>query len=347
MSHNSISNSFLALPQLETEQLVHTGINFEREAFQTSPDKSNSRQPNYESKVSQRIQELFRKRQANEQHLQNSLNQQAAAQAHAQAQAQMFMNQNAMHQMSRGMVQPSPQGFQHLQQPMQASPIPQQPQQPGMGMPNMGGNPMNPNMHAMQMGASPMHPQGAPQMNVNAIPPQARAKAHQLALAKLQTTPEEQKRQLRAMVQSKMSPHHLQRLQQEGQDPLLVFFQNQMLMQAAGKGTQPNMHPNAGMNPAMQMQAQQQRNMNQAGQQHGSDLGPFSNEIINQQKAGMLAQEAGQMVVPASIGPGRNATPNRWEELRARTKGTTSSPRTRTGGPRTCSSSSICSRHSR
>ncbi|KAK8108418.1 hypothetical protein PG984_014219 [Apiospora sp. TS-2023a] len=313
---NLISNSFLALPQLETEQLVHTGINFEREAFQTSPDK-----PTYESKVSQRIQELFRKRQANEQHLQNSLNQQAAAQAQAQAQAQMFMNQNAMHQMSRGMVQPSPQGFQHLQQPMQASPIPQQPQQPGMGMPHMGGNPMNPNMHAMQMGASPMHPQGGPQMNANAIPPQARAKAHQLALAKLQTTPEDQKRQLRAMVQSKMSQHHLQRLQQEGQDPLLVFFQNQMLMQAAGKQGQPGMHPNAGMNPAMQMQAQQQRNMNQAGQQHGSDLGPFSNEIINQQKAGMLAQQEGQMVVPASIGPGRNATPNRWEELRGRTRG--------------------------
>ncbi|KAK8076737.1 hypothetical protein PG994_004009 [Apiospora phragmitis] len=303
---NLISNSFLALPHLETEQLVHTGINFEREAFQTSPDK-----PTYESKVSQRIQELFRKRQANEQHLQNSLNQQAAAQAHAQAQAQMFMNQNAMHQMSRGMVQPSPQGFQHLQQPMQASPIPQQPQQPGMGMPNMGGNPMNPNMHAMQMGASPMHPQGGPQMNINGVPPQARAKAHQLALAKLQTTPEDQKRQLRAMVQSKMSAHHLQRLQAEGQDPLLVFFQNQMLMQAAGKQGQPNMHPNAGMNQAMQMQQaqQQQRSMNQAGQQHGSDLGPFSNEIINQQKAGMLAQEAGQMVVPASIGLGRNTTP--------------------------------------
>ncbi|KAK6850293.1 hypothetical protein PG995_014126 [Apiospora arundinis] len=302
---NLISNSFLALPQLETEQLVHTGINFEREAFQTSPDK-----PTYESKVSQRIQELFRKRQANEQHLQNSLNQQAAAQAHAQAQAQMFMNQNAMHQMSRGMVQPSPQGFQHLQQPMQASPIPQQPQQPGMGMPNMGGNPMNPNMQAMHMGASPMHPQGGPQMNVNNIPPQARAKAHQLALAKLQTTPEDQKRQLRAMVQSKMSQHHLQRLQAEGQDPLLVFFQNQMLVQAAGKQGQPGMHPNAAMNPAMQMQAaQQQRQISQQGQQHGSDLGPFSSEIINQQKAGMLAQEAGQMVVPASIGPGRNATP--------------------------------------
>ncbi|KAK8123271.1 hypothetical protein PG999_003189 [Apiospora kogelbergensis] len=301
---NLISNSFLALPQLETEQLVHTGINFEREAFQTSPDK-----PTYESKVSQRIQELFRKRQANEQHLQNSLNQQVAAQAHAQAQAQMFMNQNAMHQMSRGMVQPSPQGFQHLQQPMQASPIPQQPQQPGMGMSNMGGNPMNPNMQAMQMGTSPMHPQGGPQMNGNSIPPQARAKAHQLALAKLQTTPEDQKRHLRAMVQSKMPQHQLQRLQAEGQDPLLVFFQNQMLLQAAGKQGQPGMHPNAAMNSAMQMQAQQQRNMSQQGQQPGGDLGPFSNEIINQQKAGMLAQEAGQMVVPASIGPGRNATP--------------------------------------
>lgn len=65
---------------------------------------------------------------------------------------------------------------------------------------------------------------------------------------------------------------------------------------------------------AQQQQQQQQRSANAGGQQAGQatangDLGPFSNvELMNQQKAGMMAQEAGQMVVPASAA-GRNATP--------------------------------------
>ncbi|KAI1773685.1 hypothetical protein F4818DRAFT_421423 [Hypoxylon cercidicola] len=55
--------------------------------------------------------------------------------------------------------------------------------------------------------------------------------------------------------------------------------------------------------------------MNASSQQlpgaSNGEFGPFSNveSIMNQQKAGLLAQEAGQMVVPASNGPGRNATP--------------------------------------
>ncbi|KAK6193064.1 hypothetical protein LQW54_012849, partial [Pestalotiopsis sp. IQ-011] len=68
-----------------------------------------------------------------------------------------------------------------------------------------------------------------------------------------------------------------------------------------------------------QQQQQQQQSAanaqgaNPGGQQAGAaaagDLGPFSNvELMNQQKAGMMAQEAGQMVVPASAA-GRNATP--------------------------------------
>ncbi|KKY38639.1 hypothetical protein UCDDA912_g01332 [Diaporthe ampelina] len=51
--------------------------------------------------------------------------------------------------------------------------------------------------------------------------------------------------------------------------------------------------------------------MNNMGQQ-GGQIGPYGNNmesIMNEQKQGLLAEQAGQLVVPASSGPGRNATP--------------------------------------
>ncbi|KAI1093330.1 hypothetical protein F5B19DRAFT_482886 [Rostrohypoxylon terebratum] len=288
---NLISNSFLAMPAIDSQQLIMAGLSYERDAFVNSPDKAT-----YDQKISGRVHELFKQRQAHEHTLQHSLNAQAAA----QAQAQMMMNQGMM---SRGMGQPA-QGFQHLQQPMQPSPIPQQPHQTGMSMGGPGGLPMNPNQQGMQMRAQmPGHPAMAN------LPAQDRTKVVQLAMARLNQTGEAQRNQLRMMLQSKLSPHQLQTLQQENMDPVLFFFQNQILQawkgQAGANGS--------GNQSAMQMQAQRQ--MNQSRQQlagvANGEFGPFSNveSIMNQQKAGLLAQEAGQMVVPASNGSGRNATP--------------------------------------
>ncbi|ORY70067.1 uncharacterized protein BCR38DRAFT_98988 [Pseudomassariella vexata] len=292
---NLITNSFLAMPQLESQQLISHGISFEREAYANCPDK-----PSYDQKIGARIQELFRKRQANEQNIQNTLNaQHQVAQAQAQAQHQMMMSQNALQaQMSRGMGQAPPQGFHQLQQQMQATPLPQQPQQSGMGMPNASAHAMHPNQQAMQM-----RPQG-PQ--INNLSPQDRAKIQQIAMARLTQSTEAQKNQMRIAMQAQIPPQHIQQLQNNNQDPLLFWISQQLLrnhvksMNAAG---------NQG---AMQMQPQQ-RPMNPSGQQPvppGTDLAGFSNvDIMNQQKAGLMAQEAGQMVVPASGGPGRNATP--------------------------------------
>ncbi|KAI1643828.1 uncharacterized protein F4817DRAFT_234532 [Daldinia loculata] len=297
---NLISNSFLAMPALDSQQLVSHGLTFERDAFLNSPDKGT-----YDQKIGGRVQELFKRRQAHEQSLQSTLNAQAAAQAHAQTQ-QMLMNQNMM---PRGMGQPPQQGFQHLQQQMQPSPIPQQPHQPGMGMGGQGGLPMNPNQQQMQMGVAQMRPQLPMNATLASLPPQDRTKIMQLALAKLNQTSEQQRNALRNIVQQRFTPQQMAQLQAENQDPLLFYLQIQMLQAFKGQGG-----GNGGNQAALQMQAQQ-RQMNQSGQQlvgvPNSEFGPFSNveSIMNQQKAGLLAQEAGQMVVPASNGPGRNATP--------------------------------------
>ncbi|KUI59232.1 hypothetical protein VP1G_06440 [Cytospora mali] len=65
----------------------------------------------------------------------------------------------------------------------------------------------------------------------------------------------------------------------------------------------------------MPMQPGQQRPMNPVMMnnmgQPGAQMGPFGNmeSIVNEQKQGFMAEQAGQLVVPASSGQGRNATP--------------------------------------
>ncbi|KAI0402734.1 hypothetical protein F4802DRAFT_608558 [Xylaria palmicola] len=287
---NIISNSFLAMPQGENGQLVGIGLTYEREAFSTSPDKAT-----YDARIMNRVNDLFKKRQANEQNIHNSLSAQAAAQA--QNQTQMMMGQNMQ---MRGIGQALPQGFQGLQQQMQPS-LNQQ-GQANIGMNNPNGFPINPNPQMMQM-AGQMR--GA--MGMQALGSHDRIKINQLAVAKMNTIPEPTRAQYRSMVQQKYGPQLLAQLQQENMDPLVHFFTAQML-QGASKGT-------PGMNQAaLPVQAHQQRAMNQPAQQQppgpNGEFGPFANveSIMNQQKAGLMAQEAGQMVVPASSA-GRNATP--------------------------------------
>ncbi|KAI3337382.1 hypothetical protein HD806DRAFT_37456 [Xylariaceae sp. AK1471] len=296
---NIITNSFLAMPQGENSQIVAMGLQYEREAFTQSSDKAM-----YETRIMARVNELFKKRQANEHNLHNTLNAQAAAQAQAQTQAQMMMNQNMQ---MRGMgQQPLQQGFQNLQHQMQPS-ISQQ-GQPNMGMNNPPGIPMNPNQQAMQMGGQ-MRPQMSMQTMLANLSPQDRIKVNQVAISKFNATPEPQRNQFRQMVQQRLTPQQLTQLQQENMDPLIYFFQSQVLQTYTSRGQ-------AGANQAgMPMQAQQQRSMNQPVQQlptgPNGEFGPFANveSIMNQQKAGLIAQEAGQMVVPASNGAVRNATP--------------------------------------
>lgn len=271
---NLISNTMLAMPQSDQPAVVNASLNYEADAFGKSPDKAQ-----YDQKINARLQDFFRKRQANEPHIQNSL-QQHMAQTQAQ---QMMMTPQLQAQMAaRGMLQPGQQGFQHLQQQMQASPIPHQPQpQMGMGMQNPAANPMNPSHQAMQMGAQQMRPSVPYQQQ------QMLANAHRYAMTRFNQTAENEKNNLRMRLQG-LPPQQLQQFTQNGQDPVIGYYQQQILKQLMHK-QQMIQQPGVALNP---------------------ELGHFSNaEIMNQQKAGLMAQEAGQMVVPASGGPGRNPTP--------------------------------------
>ncbi|KAI2642576.1 hypothetical protein GGS21DRAFT_544704 [Xylaria nigripes] len=294
---NIITNSFLAMPAGESTQILSMGVAYEREAFATSPDKNT-----YETKIRARVNELFKKRQANEVNLQNNLSAQAAAQA--QSQAHMMMNQNMQ---MRNMGQPLQQGFQHIPQQMQASPLNQQ-GQPNIGVNNPNGLPMNANQPVMPMGPQ-MRPQMSLQTSMTNLSPQDRIKINQLAIAKMNSLHEPQRSQLRSMVQQRFGPQFMAQVPQaEGTDPLLFYFQTQILQNMA-KGQ-------SGVSqPGMPMQQHQQRSLGQPMPQlptaPNGEFAPFTNveSIMNQQKAGLMAQEAGQMVVPASNGAGRNATP--------------------------------------
>ncbi|KAI1117091.1 hypothetical protein F5Y14DRAFT_17262 [Nemania sp. NC0429] len=293
---NIITNTLLAMPQADSNQVIHVALNFERDAYTGAQDKAT-----YEGRILGRVNDLYKKRQANEQNIQNSL-----SQAAQQNQAQMMMNPNMQ---MRSLGQPLQQGFQALHQQMQPPPM-NQPGQPNINLNHPTGLPMNPNQQAMQMGAQ-MRPQPTQGARLAGLSPQDQLKAQQLAVRKIQEMGDPLRNQLRGQLSQKYGPQIMGHLQHEGVDPLLWYFQSQFGLQILQ-----SMKGQAGANQSgMPVQAHQQRAMNQPGQQlptgPNGEYGPFANveSIMNQQKAGLIAQEAGQMVVPASIGAGRNATP--------------------------------------
>ncbi|KAI1169971.1 hypothetical protein F4777DRAFT_150271 [Nemania sp. FL0916] len=292
---NIITNAFLAVPAADPNQVIGMGLTYERDAYTSSPDKTT-----YESRILSRVNELFKKRQANEQNIQNTL-----THAAAQNQAQMMMNRNM--QMG-GMGQSLQQGFQSLQQ-MQSSPINQQ------GQSNFGvNNPSSLHMNTAQqmMPMTQMPPQMAMQPGSASLSHKDQAKAQQIALMRYNTANEQNRARIRTMMEQKFGLHMVARLEQEGVDPVLWFFQTQSANHVAQSTSKGQVGMNQNGRP---MQPHQQRPMNQAAQQlptgPNGEFDPFPNveRIMSQQKAGLIAQEAGQMVVPASTVAGRNATP--------------------------------------
>ncbi|KAF5501690.1 hypothetical protein CGCS363_v006477 [Colletotrichum siamense] len=315
--HNLITNIGLAVANIDFMKAAEVGVNFEREAFNKSADKAS-----YEAQMSNKTNEFFRRRQVAEQSMSNNMQQ---AQAAAQAQQQLMMNQNnaMQNQMGRGMGQNPQQGFQHLQHQMQASQLQQQQQaQMGINMGNQGGQPIGPNQQMFQMpGGAQQRPQNGIPSDQSNLSPADQQKVVELAQKLMASCPESQKNHYRQIVQTRFA-QRCQEYSASGKDPVLIWFQHQafqgltkniaMQRQRAQQGMPPNMNPaqaalmQAGrgqMNPAM---------MNAAGMQgYNGESGQFNTmeSIMNQQKAGILAQAEGQMVVPASNGPARNATP--------------------------------------
>jgi hypothetical protein len=272
---------------------------------------------------------------------------QAQAQAHQAAQnQQQMMNQNGMQGQGQGPrnmpQQPAQQGFHDLQHQMQASPLPGQQSQPPqmpMGMPNHG---MPPNqqqqfqMAVQQSQQQPQQPQNVPfrPQAAQGLSRQEMSLVMEMATKMMSDASEQEKNNnLRKGRLGRMDPGTFQRHQDQGMDPPFLFYRNQAiqrlqnekqqrLAQAQAQAQLSISQQQQGQNdPATAPPMQQQRSMNSSplnGQTQpptsvggAPDLGSFvgnMGNLIDQQQQGAMAQEAGQMVVPAS-GAQRNATP--------------------------------------
>ncbi|KAM3067916.1 hypothetical protein ACMFMG_011398 [Clarireedia jacksonii] len=215
---------------------------------------------------------------------------------------------------------------------MQASPLPPQQPQPMPGAPS-NENPqqnMNSNPH-FQPNNMPPQPQNGPQRPANGPQPNP-AEAQMIgreAFRLFNEASAEEKNTVRATMQSRIDPAQWQRYTSQGTDPALLFFRQQayhkwrinaQAQMAQGQqnpqGQQAPLSQQPQNGPAAAPAMQQQRSMNPSpmnGQSQpptsmgGTDMAFMENLIGQQQQAGVIAQEAGQMVVPVS-GP-RNGTP--------------------------------------
>jgi hypothetical protein len=261
---------------------------------------------------------------------------QQTAQQQSQAQQMMLNQQNNMAgQGPRPMPQqPNQQGFLHLAHQMQASPLPgQQPPQAPMGMPNQG-LPQNMTQNQQQQFQVNLEQQrsqqngpGRPLNGPPQLSPQDNALVQELTNRLIGQMSEEDKINLRNNLQQRLEPAALQRYQAQGVDPVLVYFRNQaitrlknerarMQQQQLAMGQQPQnmpsaappMQPQRSVNPSpLTGQAQPPASMG-GNPDFGSFMGNMENLAAQQQQQGVMAEQAGQMVVPASGAP-RNATP--------------------------------------
>jgi hypothetical protein len=134
---------------------------------------------------------------------------------------------------------------------------------------------------------------------------------------------EEEKNNLRTSMQGRMDPQQFQKYQSQGIDPVFLYYRNQamnrlkqekqtrMAQQLAQQTNIPGgvpMQQQRSMNPSP-LNGQPQPPTSMAGNpDFGSFMGNMENLAAQQQQQGVMAQEAGQMVVPASGAP-RNGTP--------------------------------------
>ncbi|KAH7252415.1 hypothetical protein BKA59DRAFT_160333 [Fusarium tricinctum] len=329
---NLITNISLAMNGSDFMKGAEWGCNFEREAFHKSATKEA-----YDQEMGNKIMDFYKRRQANESNIQNSINASAQAQAQAQAQAMMSM------QMGRGMGQGAQQGFQGMQHPMQGGQMGQGQQQSpagagmNMGMPNQAGRGMGPGQQMVGMPGGQNRPQGGPPSQEMArLSPQDRVKVAELATKMYSTASEQQKQSTRMQLAQRVPPAQMAELQAQGKDPLMWFYQNQAfgvlranmtriqqqqqqqggMPQAANNNQAPLMQQQASQQSLRQQQSQlQQQGQQQHGMMNGAQGGndpayfpPNMDSIKDQQMNGLMAQQAGQMVVPATA-QNRNPTP--------------------------------------
>ncbi|KAK4662081.1 uncharacterized protein QC763_710460 [Podospora pseudopauciseta] len=318
MSHNErygktlnlVTNVILAMSTGNFTAVFQHATDFEKKAWLSSENKAM-----YDRALQGKIDEMVARRQGNTQQLQNQLQQQQQQQQQhhqqqQQRQQQHQQQQMLMNQMAAARMGPTGQpGFPGMQNPMQ---VPQGPPQAQLGM-GLAGNPQNrPGQppFGMQMGqpARPMGPMGQLQPNeINAV--------NEVAQRLMSQVPEPQKAQMRQKIMENLGP----RAAQFHGDVLVWHFQQEALRQmtasrqrqaqALGQQRMANGMPQGQpgqMNPNQLM-------INPLAQQpvmpNGPMLGANIETIRNERQQALLAQQQGQMVVPASNGQARTVTP--------------------------------------
>jgi len=251
---------------------------------------------------------LMAQRQRNAGDMQNQI---AARHAQQQQQQQQQQRQQLMlNQMAhaRGMGQP---GFQQVQHPTQVSPLPQQSQQMPVGMTGLGmmPNPPTQRQFPVQMGQPRQQIPG----DLTQLSNEQRAALIQNISHQYDSLPEDQKHKLRQMAQAKIPHQQLSSLTAQGKDIGLSMFQQQLMARnnVFQQQQRQGMPANALQRP--QHQGPVNPMMNSPGLPQGlpenQPFPPNMEAIRNEQHLGQLAQQRGQMVVPATSGPGRNAIP--------------------------------------
>lgn len=329
-----ITNIALSMGGFDYSRATEFGCQYEREAFHKSITKEA-----YEQAMASKILDFFKRRQANEPNLQNSINANAQAQAHAHAQAQQAAQAQAQAMMFQAQLgrngQTPQQGFQQMQHPMQTPQMsqqqPQQPQQPLFqqqqqpqmpmgGMPNQAGRGMGPNQ-AMGMPGGPRGPMLSVEMA--RLNPADRTKVNELATKLMNQATEQQRNSTRLHLQSRLSAQQLAEFQTQAKDPLLWWYQHQAfqaLKQSSlnnrfqqGNAANQNNPQAAMMQQQLSQQSLQQQRQGMLSDQQSSAAHDFSQfnpsmeSIKDQQLNGLRAQQAGQVVVPQSNSAGRGA----------------------------------------
>lgn len=307
--------------------------------------------------MTNKIMDFFKKRQANEPNLQNTINANAQAQAQvqaaqAQAQAQAMISMGGM---GRGMGQGPQPGFPNMQNPMQAGQMAQQPQM-GMGMnmnmnmgmaiPNQAGRGIGPNQQMMGMPGGQGRPQGVFPNELSRLSVQDKGKVAELAARMMNSATDQDKSNTRIKLQQRLPPQQLAEFQAQGKDPLLWFYQNQAFQvlknsahrmggqnlnasQAALMQSQQSQQALQRQQPQQSQQGQTQQQGMMNGAQNGNDFQftPNMESIKDQQLTGIMAQQSGQMVVPASGAPNRNPTPQPMGQNMSGQPGPSQTPR--------------------
>ncbi|KAK3898043.1 hypothetical protein C8A05DRAFT_38384, partial [Staphylotrichum tortipilum] len=318
---NLVSNTILAYPGNDWQEVCSSAMDLERKQFLSAPDKQS-----YDHAMTQKTMEMVKKRQGHVSDLQAQLTNDAARQAQLQAAQQRQQQMMLNHLAARGgMAKPGPHGFPAgMQNQIPVSGMPQQPQSViGVGAPGLMQNRPDPRGFPMGVGRPPGPQPGFPADPLSRLSPQDQARVNELAVNMMARANEQQLNQIRAGMMQRLTPAQRAEYTNQRKDPAILYYQNAALRElqnraaAAAAASMRNMMPQrqggmpgAGvppgqMNPAALLGGLGQ----QPGIPDGQTFVTNMESIRNEQQMAQMAQKSGQVVVPASIAPGRNATP--------------------------------------